>query len=77
MASTVNILVVDDEEIVLRGIKKLLRPDEDYIYHLDMVKSAVDGLQYLRQSRYDVIVTDLMMPGMDGLQFLQRNDVLE
>ena len=72
MATDVRILVVDDEEVVLQGIKKLLKPDDTYIYHLDLVNSAVDGLQRVRANRYDLIVTDLMMPGMDGLKFLER-----
>ena len=72
MATDVRILVVDDEEVVLLGIKKLLKPDENYIYHLDLVNSAVDGLQRMRANRYDLIVTASMMPGMDGLKFLER-----
>ena len=72
MATDVRILVVDDEDVVLQGIKKLLKPDDTYIYHLELVNSAVDGLQRVRANRYDLIVTDLMMPGMDGLKFLER-----
>lgn len=72
MATDVRILVVDDEDVVLQGIKKLLKPDDTYIYHPELVNSAVDGLQRVRANRYDLIVTDLMMPGMDGLKFLER-----
>ena len=68
-----RVLVVDDEPMVRETLGQVLR-DEGYVVDL-----AVDGetaLERIRASRPDAILLDLMMPGMNGRQFLQalRND---
>ncbi len=65
-----RILVVDDEEVVLSSVRKVLRKDG---YNIDTVKSADEALKLLKSSpSYDLVITDLMMPGMDGLAFLDH-----
>jgi DNA-binding response OmpR family regulator len=64
-----HILVVDDDEVVLGAVCKALRPDH---YAIDTAKSADEALKLLSGSSYRVVITDLMMPGMDGLELLQR-----
>ena len=41
-------------------------------FHLECVRDGVCALAYLQQKRYDLVLTDLLMPGMDGVQFIQK-----
>jgi NarL family two-component system response regulator LiaR len=61
----IRILVVDDHEVVRRGLTLFLRPFEDF----ELVGEAANGLEAVtacEQYRPDVILMDLMMPEMDG-----------
>ncbi len=69
-AGPVRILFVDDSATDrTRGVGLLNRQRADW--DVVPVNSAVAGLAELRQRRIDVVVTDLVMPEMDGKQFLQ------
>jgi len=68
MEQTLNILVVDDEQIVLDSIKKLLRKEN---YEVFGVLSVDDALEKMTQVDIDIILTDLMMPDIDGLEFMR------
>lgn len=72
MAEKIRILVVDDEEVVLQSVRKVLKPDDEHEFLIDTALSAEDGLALIEPGAYDVVVTDLMMPGIDGLQFIDR-----
>jgi len=68
MEQTINILVVDDEQIVLDSIMKHLRR-ESYTVHTSL--SVQDALLMIDQTDYDMVLTDLMMPHIDGLEFMK------
>ncbi|MEK4510075.1 response regulator [Paenibacillus anaericanus] len=66
-----KVLVVDDEPRHLRGMLRLinhLRPDAQVI----VTKDGIDALELVRSDRPDVVFTDIRMPNMDGLTFLQQ-----
>lgn len=64
-----RILFVDDEEMVLRGIQRVLSRSD---IEIDMATSAQAALDRMAEDEFDLIVTDLRMPGMDGVQLLER-----
>ncbi|OGA16319.1 MAG: Fis family transcriptional regulator [Betaproteobacteria bacterium RIFCSPLOWO2_02_FULL_66_14] len=64
-----RILVVDDEEIVLRSCVRILG-DGDYA--VDTAGDGGEALKMVDASPYDVILLDIMMPKVDGLEVLQR-----
>jgi CheY-like chemotaxis protein len=64
-----RILVIDDEEIVHASLKKILTRAG---HEIQSVYSAKDGLEQLNQSHFDLIIVDLMMPEMNGIQFLEE-----
>ncbi len=63
-----RILAIDDEEIVHASLKKILTRAGHEIHS---VYSARDGLNQLEMSNFNLIIVDLMMPEMNGIQFLE------
>jgi len=67
MKRPARILVVDDEQVVLDSVRKNLKKEG---YEIFTVLSASEALAHLRTEGVDVVITDLMMPGMDGLEMM-------
>lgn len=63
-----TILIVDDEQDMLNLLKRSLEPDLKC--GVDTVSSAEEALKRLELNDYDLILTDMKMPGMDGMEFL-------
>lgn len=64
-----RILVVDDEEIVIRSCLRILGDGD---YEVEAVQSGWEALKRIDESHFDVVILDIMMPKMDGLEVLQR-----
>ncbi len=65
----VGILVVDDELIVRESLTKWFREDG---FRADAAESAPEALRKLRDACWDIMLVDIKMPGMDGIELLQR-----
>ena len=65
-----KVLFVDDEPRVLQGLKRMLRNMRDD-WDMGFSESGQDALAVLQNEMYDVVVTDMRMPGMDGSQLLE------
>ena len=63
-----KILVVDDEITVCKSIRQSILSDA---YEVDMALSGEEALKRERENAYDLIITDLMMPGISGLDLLR------
>lgn len=64
-----NIIFVDDEENVLRGINRMLRSRRN-IWEVRYANGGKQALELMRERPADVVVSDMRMPGMDGAELL-------
>jgi two-component system alkaline phosphatase synthesis response regulator PhoP len=64
-----KILVIDDEPSILKLVTAYLKPEG---YEVFTAASGVEGLKAARAIKPDLIVLDLMLPGMDGLEVLSQ-----
>lgn len=66
-----RVLFVDDEPAVLNGLRRLLRGFRRE-WDMSFAESGSDALELMAQAPFDVIVTDLQMPGMGGGELLRK-----
>jgi DNA-binding NtrC family response regulator len=62
------VVVVDDEEMVITSLRAYLQLETDY--HVSGFTSPEEAARYLKDNRVDVVVSDYLMPRMNGLQLL-------
>ncbi len=63
-----RILIVDDSVVVRRSFSKILSSGYDCIE----AESAIEALTRLRESHFDLVITDIMMPGLSGIELLRK-----
>lgn len=63
-----SILVVDDERAIRNSLKEILEYES---YTVDTAENGMDGLQKVQNGKFDLIFSDIKMPEMDGIAFLE------
>ncbi len=69
--SGTRILVVDDDEVIRQLLNEALTMEG---YRPTTVKSGEEAVRILKTSQFDVIITDLSMPGMSGLELIRQTN---
>jgi CheY-like chemotaxis protein len=64
-----RILVVDDEPVVAQGLARLLA---GYGHKVMLAIDGEAGLRYYREQSFDLVISDAVMPGMDGAELVRR-----
>ncbi|MGO4371264.1 response regulator [Paenibacillus sp. MCAF20] len=67
-----RVLIVDDEVVIRKGIVKLLENFGRTITETDEARNGEEALQRLIDKRPDMIITDIQMPVMNGLELIAR-----
>lgn len=71
MPAKKRILFVDDEPMVLQGLRRMLRPLREG-WDMSFVESGPAALELMAQEPFDVVVSDMRMPGMNGAELLNE-----
>ncbi|MDK2978767.1 MAG: hypothetical protein PWP52_1481 [Bacteroidales bacterium] len=69
MGNQGNILIIDDESTHLLLLQTIL---QDEGYHTEIADHPQKGLKLLKENNYQVLILDIMMPGMDGFEVLEK-----
>ena len=64
-----KVLVVDDEKLIVKGIKFSLEQDE---MQVDCAYDGEEALEKAKENQYDIILLDIMLPKLDGMQVCQQ-----
>lgn len=64
-----SVLLVEDDEFVCKAIEIILRK-QDYI--ISIARNGQDAMQYLQKSKFDLVITDLMLPYANGMELVSK-----
>jgi len=68
-ATKKHILLIDDDQLVLKTLANFLRP---HGYNVEPVESGEEALKKASTSHFNLIITDIRMPGIDGIETIKR-----
>ncbi len=66
-----NLLFVDDEQFIIMGMKRLFKALASEL-EIDYATSGKEALSKIQSKNFDVIITDLFMPEIDGIELLEK-----
>lgn len=69
MSDLIKILVIDDEPVIQSAVKRILEKKTNY--HMTAVDSGREGLEMFAIDSFDLVLLDIKMPDMDGLEVLR------
>ncbi|MFC5529878.1 response regulator [Cohnella yongneupensis] len=72
-----NILIVDDEPLICRGLASLLNASGLNIEHIYTAHNGYEALDYLRMENIDLLVTDIQMGSMSGIELMQQAKIIK
>lgn len=72
MHAHVTVVVIDDSEEYRLIVRGLLRSVHDVTTFVGDAASGTEGLALVRRERPDMVITDLVMPGLDGIELARR-----
>ena len=67
----IRVLIADDHAVVRLGLKQILTEDPEIIIK-DDVSNGADALDKIRKNQYDILILDISMPGINGLDVLRE-----
>src|ERR1035437_929200 len=70
MSALRNVLVVDDDAVVGKSFNRVLTRDKGYV--VITAQSGAEALEKMRTQKYDLVFTDIKMPGMDGVELAEQ-----
>ena len=70
MSALRKVLVVDDDAVVGKSFNRVLSAKKGYV--VTTVENAHEALKQMREQSFDVVFTDIKMPGMDGVELAER-----
>ena len=64
-----KILVIDDEKSIRSTLKEVLEYEK---YDVDLASSGAEGIDLFNEGKYDIVLCDIKMPEMDGIEVLEK-----
>jgi len=69
MARKASVLIVDDEQFLRQILGRIVRREG---YDVDEAVDGIDALSRMKDHQYDIVISDIRMPMMDGIELLKR-----
>lgn len=72
MSEQISILIADDEFSTRKGILKTLQVWSNHQYHFQTAENGIEALQYAQDYSFDLLITDIRMPGLNGIELIEK-----
>ena len=66
-----KILIIEDEKAIRNVLSNIIR-EEDKSYEVDLAENGIEGIEKLTKNSYDLVLCDIKMPKMDGMELLDK-----
>lgn len=67
-----KILIVDDEKLIRLGVKAMIEKKQEGFYDIILCSNGKEALEYVQKEKFDIVITDIRMPQIDGITFIQN-----